>query len=250
MMSIDSPLFRGSQWFHCKNSTGTAIPPYGIAESVGMGTAIVGDISQPVMLVRVAQTDNPKVTVFTGPLGVPGNGFGICHSGDFGYARTTQGSFTVGTNQKVSSGETSLSRGVGDFFEIGDTVTVSGTTVGLFHKKSKVGTAVIVHTGSGVPALAGSIPGTAELAVYNLDAGTLTSAGYNVDVYNLAQTAHPASCYYRAVMQEDGTYLIDPPAITDLQLSGLALQHRRNCGWTTWLTGEECASGGGAPEPL
>lgn len=134
MIAVDSPLFRGSQWFDCKNVTGTGIPPYGIAEVYGMSTEVIGGTEKPVMLVRVPTLASPCTTVFTGPLGVPAGAAGICHSGDFGYAAFDGSSYSFGDFFGVSQSSSVLGAGSPGFVASGDTFVSSGNSVALFKR--------------------------------------------------------------------------------------------------------------------
>ena len=135
MMSIDSPLFRGSQWFDCKNNTGSTILCYSIAEVSGTSIEVVGDQQKPVMIVRPVSSYAPRQTVFIGPASIPAGGFGVCHSGDFGYAAHSKASLQINDELGVTLGSTVLAQDRYGFVAIGDTFSSSGRNVALFHKR-------------------------------------------------------------------------------------------------------------------
>jgi hypothetical protein len=105
------------------------------------------------------------------------------------------------------------------------------------------GGVVIVKTGSGgIAARSSDTPGSGSVTIYTYDGTDLVSTSDTVTAINISTTAHPADCYTTAKLTTGNVYVLDDPAVTDLRLSGLNLQLRRNCDWSTWLTGEECDS--------
>jgi len=99
----------------------------------------------------------------------------------------------------------------------------------------------LVHTGSGVTARSGTTAGSGTVTICTLSSGTITTTSTTITAYNIAEVAVPGSCY--AITRSiGGQQVIDPPSVTDLQVSTTALQLRRNCGWTTWHTGEDCTT--------
>jgi len=115
------------------------------------------------------------------------------------------------------------------------------------------GGSVIVKTGSGgIAAMSGDTPGRGTVTIYTDDGTDLVATSDTVTAINISTTAHPANCYTTAKIA-GGVYVLADPAVTDLRLSGLSLQLRRNCDWSTWVSGEECdeeSGGGPEEEPL
>ena len=100
----------------------------------------------------------------------------------------------------------------------------------------------IAHTASGVSARSSTTPGSGTVTVCKLDAGVITTTSTTVTAYNLATVAIESGCYTIVRRDAFGTYVADPPAVTDIRVSSTALQLRRNCDWTTWHTGEDCTA--------
>ena len=98
----------------------------------------------------------------------------------------------------------------------------------------------LVATGSGIPARSGTTAGSATVTVQEIVGATITPTSKTITAYNISAVAIPADCY--TVVREDrfGDFIADPPAVTDLRLDGLNFQLRRNCDWSTWLTGAPC----------
>lgn len=129
-------------------------------------------------------------------------------------------------------------------------VVVSASTLGFYYTNYEdTRRNVVVYAVTEIDGRAGLTVGEGDCTV--VDADTLSATGETVSVVNISETPVPASCYYLAHWCEDGRrWVIQPPAITDLRIEGNDLQHRRNCDWETWHTGEDCdgddTSGGGS----
>lgn len=153
---MDAPLFRGSQWFDCINSAGSAITQYGIAESYGVSDQKLGGTTKPATQVRVATSDNPIRVVFTGPTGVPAGKTGVCHSENVGYARYS-GSLDITKTYGVESGSDSLAQDPsGQFHPIGGAFSSGGADVALFYRSPPTGGATIMGEITAVRTASGS----------------------------------------------------------------------------------------------
>lgn len=134
MDGVDATMFMRSQW-HDATTAGTAIPPYGIAQVIGMSSITVNRMSRPANSVAVPTEDNPDRVVFTGPTGVPSEKSGICHAETMGYARYS-GSLAMDKTYGVASGSTTLVEDEdGQFVPIGGTFASAAGNVALFYRK-------------------------------------------------------------------------------------------------------------------
>lgn len=136
MSDVRVPLFTRSQWHDCKNTGGTNIPPYGIAEVIGTTTIDVGGQTRPAMDVQVPNSANPEALVFTGPTGVPAGKAGICHNEGIGYA-AHDGALNTALYYGVDANSSLLVQRNGDFIPVGDTFVSSGNNVSLFYKRAE-----------------------------------------------------------------------------------------------------------------
>jgi hypothetical protein len=134
-----------SQWHDCENIGETDIPPYGIAETIGVTSATINGVSRQVISVMRPTTNNPEKLVFTGPTGVKVGGTGICHAEVVGYAAHSSGLSTA-ANYGVDTGSPLLQQKTGNFRGIGGTFTSSGNNVSLFYRVSSTGTKKILFT--------------------------------------------------------------------------------------------------------
>jgi hypothetical protein len=120
-------------------------------------------------------------------------------------------------------------------------IEVTASTLGFYYtnyEDTRLSVLVFVD-GSGVTARSGSTAGTGSGNIY--DGSDLSDTGETIDLINISETPIPASCYTIAHRDEvGGVWIAQPPAVTDLQLSGTNFQLRRNCSYETWLTGAEC----------
>lgn len=151
---MDAPLFRGSQWFDCINSAGSAITQYGIAESYGVSDQKLGGTTKPATQVRVATSNNPVKVVFTGPTGVPAGKTGVCHSETVGYARYSGSLDTTKTYGVESGSDLLVQDSSGQFHPIGGIFSSGGVDVALFYRSPPIGATIMgeitaVRTASG-----------------------------------------------------------------------------------------------------
>ncbi|MAT51512.1 MAG: hypothetical protein CMK32_10050 [Porticoccaceae bacterium] len=142
---VSDPLFMGSQWHDCKNASGSSIPPYGVAETVGMTTITVDGVSKPAISVQAPTTNNPEKLVFTGPMGCPAGGTGICHAEVIGYAAHS-GTLSTSANYGLDDDGPLLQEKVGNFRGIGGTFTSGGNSVSLFYRTPNTGAKKILFT--------------------------------------------------------------------------------------------------------
>lgn len=112
----------------------------------------------------------------------------------------------------------------------------------LYEDETSTRDILIAQTGSGITARSGTTAGTGTVTVCKLVSGVITTTSVTVTAYNLAAVAIEGSCYTTVRRDRFGTFIADPPAVTDIQVSSTALQLRRNCDWTTWHTGEDCTA--------
>lgn len=142
---VQTPLFMNSQWHDCKNTGGSDIAPYGMAEAVGMTSINVNGFSRPAIAVRIPTTNNPEKLVFTGPMGVKASGSGVCHAEVLGYAAHS-GSLSTAANYGVDSGSPLLQQKTGNFRGVGDTFSSGGNNVSLFYRVPSTGTKKVLFT--------------------------------------------------------------------------------------------------------
>ena len=100
----------------------------------------------------------------------------------------------------------------------------------------------LVNTGSGITARSGTTAGSGTVTICKLVSGTITTTSSTVTAYNLAEVAVPGSCSTTIRKEKFGSFIVDPPAVTDIRVDSTTLQLRRNCDWTTWHTGEDCTA--------
>ena len=132
MIGIDNPQFMSSQWHKLFNSSGSAIPPYGIVQVTGMTTIPVMGLNVPAMSGTIPSADNPEKVAFTGPTGAGASGDGICHVENAGYAAHS-GALDTGARYGVASGSSLLVVDTeGQFYPVGGTFISAGNNVSLF----------------------------------------------------------------------------------------------------------------------
>lgn len=120
-------------------------------------------------------------------------------------------------------------------------VEVVASTLGFYYTNYEdTRLSVLVYVdGAGVTARSGSTPGTGSGNIY--DGSDLSDTGETITLRNVSETPIPGSCYTIAHREEvGGVWLAHPPAVTDIRLNGVSFEYRRNCGYFSWLTGEEC----------
>ena len=134
MDGVNSRLFSTSQWQDCKNTGAVDLPPYAVAEVVGMTTGNIEGRSRPLVSIQRASSNNPERIVFTGPLGIAAGKTGVCHAETFGYA-AHDSSLSAGSRYGVNEDSTILDLKNGDFIGVGDTFTSGGNSVSLFYRR-------------------------------------------------------------------------------------------------------------------
>lgn len=123
-----------------------------------------------------------------------------------------------------------------------DTVRGSGDTIppeGQVIEQRRV--AICLTPSGGIPARSGTTPGTATIALCQIEGTTITTTeieetGYNIDCEEIPGEEY-TSCRREYV---GGKWVVDQLPITDLRLDGSNLQYKRGCTWYTWTTGTSC----------
>jgi len=155
----------------------------------------------------------------------------------FGVVRMIGTAPTSPAQFRPTVGAWTVAEGDGPFVVYGADNTFTDALIGRIESVEGV---YLVATGSGIPARSGTTAGSATVTVQEIVGATITPTSKTITAYNISAVAIPADCY--TVVREDrfGDFIADPPAVTDLRLDGLNFQLRRNCDWSTWLTGEPC----------
>jgi hypothetical protein len=231
------------------NESEEEIPPYACLEITG--TTVVAERT---CLTVQKPTKLDGEYVFNSQFAIPASGedeSGVGWAYRYGIVRMIGDAPSEPKQFKPIVGSWEVEEGDGPFVVFGEDNAADDALVGRIG--SLGGGSVIVKTGSGgIAAMSGDTPGSGTVTIYTYDGTDLVATSDTETAINISTTAHPANCYTTAKIA-GGVYVLADPAVTDLRLSGLSLQLRRNCDWSTWHSGEECdeeSGGGPEEEPL
>ena len=130
--SHENPYLR-QRWVELYNAGSAPIPAFGVVEVVDSarpdsGGAVTPDGGRTVLHVRLAETDNPKITIVNGPCEIPSEGYGNPGTMDSPMlALVERSDYTNGLDVGVKEGSFCLQSGYTGYRIIGDYDDCSGT---------------------------------------------------------------------------------------------------------------------------